>query len=59
MDGRAAIRGGCEKCSALCDIHTHHVQMLALMRGFSPPQNPRRRLEKKTADLQANLFGEF
>jgi hypothetical protein len=58
MDGRAAIRGGCEKCTALCDIHTHHVQMLALMRGFSPPQNPKRRLEKM-ADLQENLFGEF
>jgi hypothetical protein len=58
MDGRSAIRGACEKCSALCDIHTHHVQMLALMRGFSPLQKAKRRPEK-TVDRQANLFGEF
>jgi hypothetical protein len=58
MDGRAAIRGGCEKCTALCDIHTLHIQMLALMRGFTPPQSPRRRPEKM-ADLQENLFGEL
>ncbi len=32
--------------------------MLALMRGFSPPQTPRRRMEK-IVDLQENLFGEF
>jgi hypothetical protein len=58
LDGRGAIKAGCEKCSALCDIHTHHIQMLALMRGFSPPHKPKRRLEK-AADLQANLFGEI
>jgi len=58
MDGRGAIKGGCEKCTALVDIHSHHVQMLALMRGFAPPQRIKRRLEKP-ADLQANLFGEF
>jgi hypothetical protein len=58
MDGRGAVRGGCEKCLALCDIYSHHVQMLALMRGFSPSQKAKRRPEK-TADLQANLFGEF
>jgi hypothetical protein len=32
--------------------------MLALMRGFSSPQKPKRRIEK-APDLQANLFGEF
>jgi hypothetical protein len=57
MDGRSAIRGGCEKCTALVDIHTYHVQMLALMRSFTPPQKPRRRPEK-TPDLQASLFGD-
>jgi hypothetical protein len=57
MDGRGAIRGGCEKCTALVDIHTHHVQMLALMRGFSPPQKARRRPEKMP-DMQANLFSD-
>ncbi len=58
MDGRGAIRGSCEKCTALCDIHSHHVQMLALMRGFPPPQSARRR-PVKAADLKASLFGEF
>ena len=57
MDGRGAIRAGCEKCTALVDIHSHHVQMLALMRGFSPPQKTKRRTEK-AADLQASLFGD-
>jgi hypothetical protein len=55
MDGRGAIRGGCEKCTALADIYNHHVQMLSLMRGFSPPQQVKRRPEK-AADLQASLF---
>lgn len=55
MDGRGAIRGGCEKCMALAEIHIHHVQMLTLMRGFSPPQKVKRRAEK-AADLQASLF---
>jgi len=58
MDGRGAIRGGCERCTALVDIHNHHVQMLALMRGFAPPQKAKRRSEK-APDLQASLFGEI
>ena len=57
LDGRAAITGGCERCTALADIYSHHVQMLALMRGFSVPQKPKKRVEKKP-DLQASLFGE-
>jgi hypothetical protein len=58
MDGRVAVKGGCEKCTALCDIHAHHIQMLSLMRGFSPPPKAKRR-PVKTANLQENLFGEF
>jgi hypothetical protein len=58
MDGRGAIKSGCEKCTALVDIHTHHIQMLALMRGFAPPPKPKRRTAK-AADLQENLFGEI
>jgi hypothetical protein len=55
MDGRGAIKGGCERCTALVDIHNHHIQMLALMRGFSPPPKPK---PKRRQDLQINLFGE-
>ena len=58
LDGRGAIRGGCEKCAALCDIYSHHVQMLALMRGFPPARDAKRRMAT-TADLQASLFGDF
>jgi hypothetical protein len=57
MDGRGAIKGGCDKCTALVDIHSHQVQMLALMRSFAPPPKPKRRPEK-APDLQTNLFGE-
>ena len=57
MDGRGAIKAGCEKCTALVDIHTHHVQMLALMRSFAPPQKAKRRVET-APDLQIDLFGE-
>lgn len=56
LDGRGGIRGNCEKCRALCDIYTHHAEMLALMRGFTPPQ-PKRRIAN-AAGLQASLFGE-
>jgi hypothetical protein len=58
MDGRGAIKASCEKCMALCDIHSYHIQMLALMRGFSPSQKPKRRAEKPLG-VQENLFGEF
>jgi hypothetical protein len=58
MDGRGAIKAGCEKCTALVDIYTHHVQMLALMRGFAPPPKLKRR-PPKPPDLQESLFGEI
>jgi hypothetical protein len=57
MDGREGIRGGCEKCTALVDIHSYHVRMLALMRTFTPPSQAKRRAAK-TADLQESLFGD-
>jgi hypothetical protein len=58
LDGRAAIKGGCEKCTALVDIHNHHVQMLALMRRFTPPSAPKRRAAP-IDHLQESLFGEI
>lgn len=57
LDGRGAIRGNCEKCAALVDIHNHHVQMLALMRRFTPPPEPKRRAAA-TDHLQESLFGD-
>ena len=58
LDGRAAIKGGCEKCTALVDIHNHHVQMLALMRRFTPAQEGKRR-PAAVQNLQESLFGEM
>ena len=57
LDGRGAIKGECEKCTALAEIHSHHVQMLALMRGFVSQQRVKRRIDS-AADLQANLFAD-
>jgi hypothetical protein len=58
LDGRGGIKSGCEKCTALTDIYNYHVQMLALMRGFAPPQRVKRKPEPR-AGLQTNLFGEM
>lgn len=38
-DGPGAVRGGCEKCTTLMEIHNCHQKMLSLMRGFQPPQS--------------------
>jgi hypothetical protein len=57
LDGQGGIKGGCERCQLLAEIHKLHGQMLATMKRFSPPQPTRRRREE-ISDLQANLFGE-
>lgn len=54
-DGRGAIRGNCEKCAILADIHEAHQRMLGLMRGFAPPE-ARRRVKEAAPDLQISLF---
>ncbi|HYA18126.1 MAG TPA: hypothetical protein VEF06_11700 [Bryobacteraceae bacterium] len=58
IDGPGAIRGGCEKCTLLLEIHNRHVEMVAMMRKFTPPQPPRRK-STNAASRQQNLFGEF
>lgn len=57
IDGRGAIRGGCERCGALADIDDLHTRMLALMRMFTPPSATKKR-NPEPASLQASLFGE-
>jgi hypothetical protein len=42
----------------LFDIHTRHTEMIAMMRKFAPPQQPRRRIDQ-ALKLQGNLFGEL
>jgi hypothetical protein len=58
-DGAGGVKGGCERCEALVEIQKHHARMVALMRGFAPPQSARRRRPAEAPDLQASLFGEF
>jgi len=58
LDGAGAVKGGCEKCAALLAIHSHHVEMMALMRRFNPPPEPKRRLNP-VKELQTSLFGEM
>jgi hypothetical protein len=54
-DGAGAVRGNCDRCNALLEIHDCHQRMLRLMRTFSPPA-----VRKKAAtpfdDLQESLF---
>lgn len=57
LDGRAAIRGGCERCHLLAEIHEHHTRMVGMMRRFSPPRETSRR--PRGPDLQTNLFAEL
>jgi hypothetical protein len=54
-DGRGAIRGNCEKCTTLAEIHETHQRMVAMMRGFAPPV-ARRRPENAAASRQTSLF---
>lgn len=54
-DGPAAVRGACEKCSALLEIHTHHQKMLGLMRGFTPPPS-KKSAASRFDEAQESLF---
>ena len=59
LQGRGAIRGGCERCDLLADIHERHTELLAMMKRFAPQQaKPRRAGEMQDADRQTSLFGE-
>ncbi len=59
-DGLGGIRGGCERCQALLEIHEHYQKMLTLMRQFNPP-DPKKSVRKKSDDshLQESLFGDL
>jgi hypothetical protein len=57
LDGRGGVRGGCEKCLLLADIHEHHTRMVGMMRRFAPPRETPRR--PRGPELQANLFTEL
>jgi hypothetical protein len=60
LDGRGAIRGGCERCGVLADIHDLHARMLALMRTFAQPGVAKKITPEASAhdSAQASLFGD-
>ncbi|MDE3198942.1 MAG: hypothetical protein KGN84_21515 [Acidobacteriota bacterium] len=55
IDGPEAVRGACEKCAALIEIHKCHQKMLGLMRGFAPPP-VKRPVTSRFNDTQESLF---
>ena len=54
-DGPGAVKGGCERCAALLEIHRSHQRMITLMRGFNPPAS-RKNAQTAFDDAQASLF---
>jgi hypothetical protein len=40
-DGEGAIRGGCETCHRLLQIHLTHRRLVAMMRDFGPVREKR------------------
>jgi hypothetical protein len=55
-DGEGAIKGGCERCRQLFEIHLQHKRLIAMIRAFGPVRD-----QKETAtpvdDRQQRLFG--
>ncbi len=54
-DGAGAVRGGCDRCNALLEIHECHQRMLRLMRTFAPPP-VKKKADGAFDDLQESLF---
>lgn len=55
-DGPGAIKAGCERCTALLEIHASHQRMLMLMRGFAPPVSKKSAAQQALDDAQESLF---
>lgn len=56
LEGRGAIRGGCERCELLAQILERHTELLAMMKRFHPPPDRLRKI-RDLNDSQGNLFG--
>lgn len=57
LEGRGAVRGGCERCLSLIEILETHQKMMALMRTFAPPPEKKRKPEPLSS-RQIGLFEE-
>jgi hypothetical protein len=55
-DGEGAIRGACNRCYALLDIHVQHRRLLELMRAFGPARERPSKVVVAFNDRQRSLF---
>ncbi len=56
LDGEGAIKGGCEKCRQLFEIHLQHKRLVALIRAFGPARE-QKESHRTADDRQQSLFG--
>lgn len=55
-DGEAAIRGACNRCYALLEIHRQHRRLLELMRAFGPLRDRPANAARVIDEHQPSLF---
>lgn len=55
-DGEGAIRGGCQRCQALFEIHRHHRRLVEMMRAFGPAREKPSRPAVVLDEHQPSLF---
>jgi len=55
-DGEGAIKGGCERCRQLFEIHAQHKRLVAMIRAFGPVRG-QEEAPSLVDDRQQRLFG--
>lgn len=55
-EGEGAIRGGCNRCQALLDIHRQHLRLVEMMRSFGPPRDKASKPARILEEHQPSLF---
>jgi hypothetical protein len=55
-DGEGAIKGGCERCRQLLEIHLQHKRLVAMIRAFGPARD-QKQPSTPVDDRQQRLFG--
>ena len=54
-EGEGAIKGGCERCLQLFEIHLQHKRLVAMIRAFGPARDVKQS-GPPADDRQQNLF---
>jgi hypothetical protein len=55
-DGEGAIKGGCERCRQLFEIHVQHKRLVAMIRAFGPARD-QKQPAAPVDERQQRLFG--